>query len=309
VAVKLCQGTPISCVVLFGGENINSQLNKLNHHGCHVAVATPGRIVDHLQRCSMSFAACQHLILDEADRMLDMGFEPQIRKVVQDPAHKMPPASHRSTSLFSATFPSEVRILAKDFVNKQPSTSQLPKCVEFVVSDTAHAEKGQHLPSNVQHSWEIQATYREIFHYALRLTREFASEKKRILIFLNKKADVDAMDKQLYRQNVQCASIHGDKSQRARDEALAAFRSGEVNTLLATNVAARGLDIPEVGLVINVGIPPTADDYIHRCGRAGRLGREGRCINLLTQGDLYGNKTVVAELNQLLRRSNQPLIC
>uniref|UniRef100_A0A3B3D555 RNA helicase n=1 Tax=Oryzias melastigma TaxID=30732 RepID=A0A3B3D555_ORYME len=247
------------CVV-YGGADIGQQIRDLER-GCHLLVATPGRLVDMMERGKIGLDYCNYLILDEADRMLDMGFEPQIRRIVEQDT--MPHKGIRQTLMFSATFPKEIQILARDFledyiflaVGRVGSTSE--NITQKVV-------------------WVEESDKRSFLLDLLSAT----GKDSLTLVFVETKKGADALEDFLYREGYACTSIHGDRSQRDREEALNQFRSGKCPILVATAVAARGLDISNVKHVINFDLPSDIEEYVHRIGRTGRVGNLGELENL-----------------------------
>ncbi len=267
------------CVV-YGGADIRTQLQDIER-GCDLLVATPGRLNDLLERGRISLANIKYLVLDEADRMLDMGFEPQIRHIVQE--CDMPPVENRQTLMFSATFPTDIQMLARDFlkdyiflsVGKVGSTSEnITQKVIYVDDD------------------EKRSVLLDILE---------ADENGLTLIFVETKRMADALSDFLITQNFPATSIHGDRSQQERERALEYFRSGKAPILVATAVAARGLDIPNVTHVVNYDLPTDIDDYVHRIGRTGRAGNVGVATAFFNRG----NKNVVKELIEVLTEANQ----
>lgn len=225
--------------------------------GADILVGTPGRLVDFYQRGKVSFSGIKYLILDEADKMLNMGFEPQIRQIVDD--SDMP--KDRQTSMFSATFPKEIQELASDFL----------KDYLFL----AIGRVGAAASDIVQSVLYVPENEKEAF--LCHFIREHPEE--RILVFVDTKRQADVLQNALNIQNIGCASIHGDRSQEDRDIALDGFRKGLIPILVATDVASRGLDIPDVQYVINYDLPSNIEDYVHRIGRTGRAGNEGHAIS------------------------------
>lgn len=275
------------CVV-YGGADARTQLADLAR-GCDLLCATPGRLADLIERRKISLAGIKYLILDEADRMLDMGFEPQIRRIVEQ--EDMPDKTGRLTLMFSATFPKEIQSLACDFLNdyiflsvgRVGSTSEnIAQRVEFVED----ADKRSFLLDILVSETE-EATVN--------------STKTLTLIFVETKRSADYLEDFLYNKGYHTTSIHGDRSQQEREQALKSFRDGSTPIMVATAVAARGLDIPNVTHVINYDIPNDIDDYVHRIGRTGRAGNTGRSTAFFN----YGNKNVAAGLLELLREANQ----
>uniref|UniRef100_A0A8D0D6U8 RNA helicase n=1 Tax=Sander lucioperca TaxID=283035 RepID=A0A8D0D6U8_SANLU len=256
------------CVV-YGGADIGQQIRDLER-GCHLLVATPGRLVDMMERGKIGLDYCNYLVLDEADRMLDMGFEPQIRRIVEQDT--MPHKGIRQTMMFSATFPKEIQILARDFledyiflaVGRVGSTSE--NITQKVV-------------------WVEESDKRSFLLDLLSAT----GKDSLTLVFVETKKGADALEDFLYREGYACTSIHGDRSQRDREEALSQFRSGKCPILVATAVAARGLDISNVKHVINFDLPSDIEEYVHRIGRTGRVGNLGLATSFFN--DKNGNIT------------------
>ncbi|KAK9487407.1 P-loop containing nucleoside triphosphate hydrolase protein [Lipomyces starkeyi] len=267
------------CVV-YGGADIGSQLRQVER-GCDLLVATPGRLVDLLERGRISLSSIKFLILDEADRMLDMGFEPQIRRIVE--GEDMPTVKDRQTLMFSATFPRDIQMLARDFlkdyiflsVGRVGSTSEnITQKVEYVEDSDKRSVLLDILASN---------------------------KGGLTLIFTETKRMADSLCDFLINQNFPATSIHGDRTQREREAALDMFRSGRAPIMVATAVAARGLDIPNVTHVVNYDLPSDIDDYVHRIGRTGRAGNTGLATAFFNRG----NRGVVKELIDILREANQ----
>ncbi|POR37190.1 ATP-dependent RNA helicase DED1 [Tolypocladium paradoxum] len=269
------------CVV-YGGADIGSQLRQIER-GCDLLVATPGRLVDLIERGRISLCNIKYLVLDEADRMLDMGFEPQIRRIVE--GEDMPGVTDRQTLMFSATFPRDIQMLARDFlkdyvflsVGRVGSTSEnITQKVEFV------------------EDIDKRSVLLDILHtHAGGLT----------LIFVETKRMADSLSDFLINQSFPATSIHGDRTQRERERALEFFRNGRCPIMVATAVAARGLDIPNVTHVVNYDLPTDIDDYVHRIGRTGRAGNTGLATAFFNRG----NRGVVRELMDLLKEANQEI--
>jgi len=250
----------LKIAAIYGGVPIRPQHETLRR-GVDIVVATPGRLIDHLQQRSIDLSRVEILTLDEADRMLDMGFLPSLRRVLT----ALPRA--RQTLLFSATLSPEVRRLAADFTREPLQVDVSPRhVVAITVSHRVHAvpEGGK---SNV------------LSHV---LTEKPASQA---LVFCKTKRRSDRVGEHLNRTGIRAAVIHGNKSQGARNRALGDFKAGRVNVLVATDIAARGLDIAQLPLVINYDLPLDANDYVHRVGRTGRAGRAGRAVSLVTAAD------------------------
>ncbi|KAI9011235.1 P-loop containing nucleoside triphosphate hydrolase protein [Gaertneriomyces semiglobifer] len=277
------------CVV-YGGQPMGDQLRDLER-GCELLVATPGRLVDLIERARVSLAAVRYLVLDEADRMLDMGFEPQIRRIVEQ--EDMAPANERQTLMFSATFPRNIQMLARDFLNdyiyltvgRVGSTSEnITQRVEYVEEDDKRSVLLDLLYSDSQESKD--------------------GKPNLTLVFVETKRAADMLCNFLQSNSFPATSIHGDRTQREREQALHSFRSGRTPVLVATAVAARGLDIPNVGHVINFDLPSDIDDYVHRIGRTGRAGNTGKATAFF---NLQKDKGVVKELLEILEEAKQDI--
>ncbi|KIM32881.1 hypothetical protein M408DRAFT_188282 [Serendipita vermifera MAFF 305830] len=267
--------------VVYGGADINQQLRQIER-GCDLLSATPGRLVDLIERGRISLANVKYLVLDEADRMLDMGFEPQIRRIVQ--GEDMPGTRERQTLMFSATFPRDIQILARDFLKEYIflSVGRVGSTSENITQKIEYVE---------------DADKRSVLLDILN-----AEDKSGLtLIFVETKRMADMLSDFLMTNRYPATSIHGDRTQREREHALATFRSGRTPILVATAVAARGLDIPNVTHVVNYDLPSDIDDYVHRIGRTGRAGNTGVSTAFFNRG----NKNIVRELVDLLREANQ----
>ena len=268
-ARKFSYRTALRSVVVYGGSDYHSQFKELSR-GCQILVATPGRLIDMLERDRVKLDCLRHFILDEADRMLDMGFEPQIRDIVS--RFGMPDKWHRQTLMFSATFPKEVQRLAQDFLREYVflGVGRVGSTSDTISQTVLLVEEEQKLPvledlirSSAQQDPQQggQTTYP--------LT----------LVFVETKRSADYIGRVLYNSGYPVISIHGDKSQPERELALDNFRHAKFPILIATSVAARGLDIPNVRHVINFDLPGDIDEYVHRIGRTGRVGNEGNFIS------------------------------
>jgi ATP-dependent RNA helicase DDX3X len=278
-ALRFVQRSQCHSVVVYGGADIKSQIHQLDK-GCQVLVATPGRLVDLIERRKVRLTRVNHLVLDEADRMLDMGFEPQIRRVVEQEG--MPPAGHRQTLMFSATFPKEIQRLASEFM-----TRYIFLAVGRVGSTTA-------LITQSVHFCEDNDKRRVMLELVL-------ANPGRTIIFVETKRAAEQLEEFLYRSQIAATSIHGDRSQREREFALASFRRGSIPVLVATDVAARGLDVPDCMHVINYELPRDINSYVHRIGRTGRMGKSGLASSLFSPA----NKPLARDMVTLLQEAQQ----
>uniref|UniRef100_A0A8C4H6T9 RNA helicase n=1 Tax=Dicentrarchus labrax TaxID=13489 RepID=A0A8C4H6T9_DICLA len=280
-ARKFAYRSRVRPCVVYGGADIGQQIRELER-GCHLLVATPGRLVDMMERGKIGLDYCNYLVLDEADRMLDMGFEPQIRRIVEQDT--MPPKGIRQTMMFSATFPKEIQILARDFledyiflaVGRVGSTSE--NITQKVV-------------------WVEDTDKRSFLLDLLNAT----GKDSLTLVFVETKKGADALEDFLYHEGYACTSIHGDRSQRDREEALHQFRSGRCPILVATAVAARGLDISNVKHVINFDLPSDIEEYVHRIGRTGRVGNLGLATSFFNDK----NSNITKDLLDILVEAHQ----
>nr|AFP52949.1 PL10 [Fimbriaphyllia ancora] len=268
------------CVV-YGGADIGGQLKELDR-GCHLLVATPGRLVDMLDRGRIGLDICKFLVLDEADRMLDMGFEPQIRRIVDQDT--MPKVGERQTLMFSATFPKEIQMLARDFL------------VNYIF--LAVGRVGSTSENITQKTVWVDESDKRSFLLDL---LSASGPESLTLVFVETKKGADALEDYLYNEGHPATSIHGDRSQREREAALASFKSGRTPILVATAVAARGLDIPNVRHVINFDMPTDIEEYVHRIGRTGRVGHTGLATSFFNDK----NRNVAKDLDELLNDTRQ----
>lgn len=270
---------PLSSAVVFGGVGINPQMKQLRR-GVDVLVATPGRLLDLYQQNAVKFHQLEMLVLDEADRMLDMGFIHDIKRIL-----KLLPTK-RQTLLFSATFSPTVTALAET-ITQNPiklSTSQENSTVDSVTQKLVPLDKNRKIPALIslikQNNW-TQA-----------------------LVFSRTKHGANRVSKKLDAAGIPSAAIHGNKSQGARTKALAAFKSGEIDVMVATDIAARGIDISQLPIVVNLDLPNTAADYVHRIGRTGRAGAEGEAWSLVSADELTQLKDIETLIQQLLPRES-----
>jgi len=263
----------LKSITVYGGVGMQPQIDALRR-GVDILVATPGRLLDHVQQKTVDLRQVEVLVLDEADRMLDMGFIHDIRRILA-----LLPAK-RQNLLFSATFPEEIRKLAATFM-------QSPVTVEVARRNTP-AE----LVSQVQHPVDA-GRKRELLAHLVK-----SNDWKQVLVFCKTKHGANRLAQQLTREGVQADAIHGNKSQNARERALDEFKEGKVRVLVATDIAARGLDIEALPHVVNFDLPHVAEDYVHRIGRTGRAGAEGEAVSLVSAED----RPLMAAIEKLMNR-------
>ncbi|CAG0914664.1 unnamed protein product [Notodromas monacha] len=280
VASQFGQYFDVRSTCVFGGAPKGPQLRLLSQ-GVEILVATPGRLIDFLEMDRTNFRRTTYLVLDEADRMLDMGFEPQIRKIVS----QIRP--DRQTLMWSATWPKEVRKLAEDFLTDyiQVNIGSLQLAANHNILQIV----------DVCQEWEKDE---KLF----RLLEEISQNRERkTLIFTETKKGADELTRRMRRQGYSAMTIHGDKSQPERDAVLNDFRFGRTTILVATDVAARGLDVDDVKFVINFDFPNCSEDYVHRIGRTGRSNKTGTAYTFFTENNAKQAKDLVA----ILREANQ----
>ena len=263
---------PFRAAVVYGGVSINTQIAKLRK-GVDVVVATPGRLLDHLQQGTIDLSAVECLVLDEADRMLDMGFIRDIRKIM-----KVLP-TERQNLLFSATFSTEIRRLASDLLNAPTEIS--------VATHGKPAEGIDQLVYRIDRQRK-----RELLSHLIG-----SQNWRQVLVFTRTKHGANRLATQLEKDGLNSAAIHGNKSQGARVRALQDFKNGKVRVLVATDVAARGLDIERLPHVVNYELPHVPEDYVHRIGRTARAGHQGHAISLVCVDE----HKLLAEIEKLLQ--------
>jgi ATP-dependent RNA helicase RhlE len=264
---------PFRTAVIYGGVSINTQIANLRK-GVDVVVATPGRLLDHLQQGTIKLDAIEVLVLDEADRMLDMGFIRDIRKIM-----KVLPET-RQNLLFSATFSTEIRRLAADLLRS-------PKEIQVAVN-------GRPAEGVKQVIYPVDRTRkRELLSHKIG-----AENWRQVLVFTRTKHGANRLAEQLEADGLNAAAIHGNKSQAARVRALNDFKNGKVRVLVATDVAARGLDIERLPHVVNFELPHVPEDYVHRIGRTARAGHEGHAVSLVCVDE----HKLLAEIEKLLQK-------
>ncbi|KAJ4422567.1 RNA-dependent ATPase [Gnomoniopsis sp. IMI 355080] len=293
----LAQLVGLSAVCIYGGASKDEQRALLRRNGgADIVVATPGRLKDFLQEGCVSLDQAVFCVLDEADRMLDKGFEEDIKLIIGGCA----PKEKRQTLMFTATWPSEVRGLAEGFM-KDPVKVIISK--DRAAGDTGAVELQAN--SRIAQTVEVvdpRGKERRLLEI-LKEAQRGAARNDRILVFCLYKKETVRVEQFLTQRGVQVGAIHGDLRQEQRTRSLEAFKDGSVSVLLATDVAARGLDIPEVKLVVNLTFPLTIEDYVHRIGRTGRAGKEGKAITLFTEHDKAHSGTLI----NVLKQSHQPV--
>jgi ATP-independent RNA helicase DbpA len=273
---KLGRGLPgLQVLVLAGGEPARGQAEALAR-GVHVVVGTPGRVVDHLRRDTLELSHLALVVLDEADRMLDMGFAEEMEHILD----ALPRT--RQTLLFSATFPANIEALSRKYQKKPERVTVAP-----AVAETLSIEEQVVTVEPAQRPAALRATLAEHPHESA-------------LIFTNMKASVAAIEKALAGAGVSVASLHGDLEQRERDAVLARFRNGSVRVLVATDVAARGIDVHDLELVVNYDLPGKPESYVHRIGRTGRAGKRGVAVS-------YASARETAKLAAIEELTGRPL--
>ena len=246
----------IRTATIFGGVNIRPQIDTLRR-GVDSLVATPGRLLDHVQQRTVNLANIEILVLDEADRMLDMGFIPAIRRILA----VLP--RQRQNLLFSATFPDAIRTLADGLLHQPAIIDVAPRNAPAArVSQQVHPVERSLKPALLAHLVQ-------------------AGDWRQTLVFTRTKHGANRLAQQLERNGISATAIHGNKSQAARTRALADFKQGQVRVLVATDIAARGLDIQQLPRVVNYELPHVPEDYVHRIGRTGRAGRAGAAVSLV----------------------------
>ncbi len=268
---------PLSSAVVFGGVKINPQMMKLRK-GVDILVATPGRLLDLYQQGAIKFNQLEILVLDEADRMLDMGFINDIRKIL----NLLP--KNRQNLMFSATFSEDIRALAKKMVNHPVEISVSPR------NSTVKSVKQWVYPVDKKQKSALLAHLIEEHQWY------------QVLVFTRTKHGANRLAKYLDKRNIMAVPIHGNKSQSARTKALAGFKNGKIQVLVATDIAARGLDISQLPQVVNFDLPSVAEDYVHRIGRTGRAGSTGQAISLVSADEIKQLMGIERLIKQLITR-------
>jgi superfamily II DNA/RNA helicase len=268
------QYTHLRCTVVFGGVDMNPQTEALRR-GVEIVIATPGRLLDHVQQKSIHLGQVQVLVLDEADRMLDMGFLPDLQRII----NLLP--KQRQNLMFSATFSEDIKKLANSFMHE-------PQLVE-VARRNATADNVTQTVYTVSEADKQRALAHLIQSHAV----------EQLIVFVNTKLGASRLARRLEREGISATAIHGDRSQAERLKALEDFKAGQIKALVATDVAARGLDIADMPCVINYDVPNNAEDYVHRIGRTGRAGASGIAITLMAPDE----ERALVDIEKLIKRS------
>ena len=271
----------VSATTIFGGVSMGPQINALRR-GVDVVIATPGRLMDHMQQRTLDLSGVETLILDEADRMLDMGFLPALKRILVALPKK------RQTLLFSATFAPAIKTLAMEFMhNPREISVSTPNTVATLVSHQVHPVDASKKRDLLLHLLSVDS-------------------RRQTLVFSRTKHGADKLVTFLNASGLRTAAIHGNKSQNARTRALSDFKSGRVTVLVATDIAARGIDIEQLPIVINFDLPMVAEDYVHRIGRTGRAGSEGLAVSLVSHDESGLLRDIRKLLSQDIALNNVP---
>lgn len=283
-ARKFALGSYLKIQVVYGGTAVKHQGNNIAR-GSHIIVCTPGRLLDFVEKEMLSFEDVRFMVLDEADRMLDMGFMPAVEKVMNHPT--MASVIQRQTLMFSATFPEDIQRLAGQFLNNYA----------FLAIGVVGGA-----------CTDVEQTFHKVtrFEKRTKLTQilEDCVGEGGVMVFVETKRNADYLASLLSETKFPTTSIHGDRLQREREEALADFKSGKMVILIATSVAARGLDIKQVAHVINYDLPKSIDEYVHRIGRTGRVGNCGKATSFY---DPDQDAAIAGDLVKILKQANQPV--
>ena len=274
----------LNVALIIGGVSFDDQDAKLMR-GVDVLIATPGRLLDHFERGRLLMSGVELLVIDEADRMLDMGFIPDIERIC-----KLVPFT-RQTLFFTATMPSEIRRITEQFLHN-------PVRVEVSRPATTVATTTQQLVKSQREDHDKRDTLRRL----IRSVENF----KNAIVFCNRKREVATLHRSLVRHGFNAAALHGDLDQSARTAALDSFRRGDVTLLIASDVAARGLDIPDVSHIFNYDVPHHPDDYVHRIGRTGRAGKSGTAITIVTPADGKAVAAIEKLIGQTIAWAGEP---
>ncbi|MGV3606094.1 MAG: DEAD/DEAH box helicase [Planctomycetaceae bacterium] len=274
---KLSYGQKIHCVAVYGGKPIRGQIEKIRK-GVDVIVGTPGRVLDHLARGTLNLSSLKIVVLDEADRMLDIGFRPDIEKIL-----RRCPAS-RQTLLLSATVPPPIAKLCERYMREPETLNFSPKEISV---DTIE---------------QMYFTVEQDRKYDLLLRLLVRERPRQVIIFCRTKRGVEKVYQRLRRRIPEIGCMHGDMTQGARDRVMAAFRAQKLPLLVATDVVGRGIDVSTVSHIINYDIPSYSDDYVHRVGRTGRMGREGIAFTFVCPDEGLELTKIEERINRLLKR-------
>ena len=266
----------LKILAVYGGQPIGKQTRVLKK-GAHIVVGTPGRVIDHIERGNLDLIGIESVVLDEADEMLEMGFREDIERILSDTPRQ------RQTLLFSATIPKEVRQIAEAYQKN-------PKFIKV-------SNKKKNIPKITQYSFKCDI--KDKFDYLIRLIEAY--DANLVLIFCNTKKSVEFVRKHLRKQDFSADSLHGDMTQQARDRVMNKFRNGNISILVATDVAARGLDIDGVDVVINYDVPQNNDDYIHRIGRTARAGKTGFAFTLVSKDEVPRFRNILKD-NKIIEK-------
>jgi ATP-dependent RNA helicase RhlB len=283
-AANLTKYTDLNVMTFVGGMEFDKQLKLLEARHCDILVATPGRLLDFNQRGEVHLDMVEVMVLDEADRMLDMGFIPQVRQIIR----QTPPKSERQTLLFSATFTEDVMNLAKQWTT-DPAIVEIEP--ENVASDTVE-----------QHVYAVAGADK----YRLLYNLVTENNWERVIVFANRKDEVRRIEEKLVRDGVNAAQLSGDVPQHKRIKTLESFREGRIRVLVATDVAGRGIHIDGISHVINFTLPEVPDDYVHRIGRTGRAGASGVSISFAGEDDSYQLPSIEALLGRKISCETPP---
>ena len=281
--VRMGRFSSLRSVAIYGGQSISRQLEALQR-GAHIIVATPGRLIDHMERGTVQLGRLRFVVLDEADQMLDIGFADDIRHILRHTP------SSRQTLLFSATMPSTIRRLANSYM-KDPAWI-------LVGEDAKPVEQVEQVYFEVAER-DRPAALEELLREPSRITQA--------LVFRRTKIGVDRLVAYLQRRGHDIQAIHGDMTQSQRDTVMGHFRARHLRVLVATNMAARGLDIPAVSHVINYDMPSNVEEYVHRIGRTARMGRPGTAVTFVSEWDFPMLDTLQAQVGDELKQERLSL--
>lgn len=275
----------LTVALLIGGVSFDEQDKKIDR-GADVVIATPGRLLDHFERGKLLLTGIEILVVDEADRMLDMGFIPDIERICS-----LLPFT-RQTLFFSATMPPEIQRLCDSFLSN-------PARVEVARASSTANTVTKHLIASGREPWEKRAVLRDQI--------DSAKELQNAIIFCNRKRDIGTLYRSLQKHGYSAGALHGDMDQHQRMATLESFRNGELKILVASDVAARGLDIPDVSHVYNYDVPSHAEDFVHRIGRTGRAGRSGTAITIVVREDIKYLRAIEKLVDQEIPWIGEPV--